>query len=384
MKKIIIFFILLFGTINVINASPPSSSFTYAVGEKIQPSEVQQNETNIYSYLQSGVDTYADSTIVSADITDGTIVSADITDGTIVSADIADSTIVNADISGSAAIADTKLDTISTAGKVSGNAITTGSATLTALTTAGLTASANLDIGTYELRANTLQSDVATGTAPMTIASTTKVTNLNADLLDGYNTATSFSAATQIYVSDANGYLPNAMLTAIPKNIQVFTSTGTWTKPAGVSTVYVKVWGGGGGGFSTSYTMGGGAGGYSEGLVAVSGNVTVTVGTGGAEDGDGVASSFAGDSTLTANGGVGGDLGGAGGTASGGTINLTGGAAGAGTSPVGGMGGSSPMGGSGGQGGVSAAGKAGTIPGGGGGTGTSGGVGAAGLVIVYY
>ena len=44
---------------------------------------------------------------------------------------------------------------------------------------------ANIDIGNYELRAQTLQADVATGTAPMTIASTTKVSNLNADLLDG-------------------------------------------------------------------------------------------------------------------------------------------------------------------------------------------------------
>ena len=34
---------------------------------------------------------------------------------------------------------------------------------------------------------NQLKSTVATGTAPMTVSSTTKVTNLNADLLDGYS-----------------------------------------------------------------------------------------------------------------------------------------------------------------------------------------------------
>ncbi len=44
---------------------------------------------------------------------------------------------------------------------------------------------ANIDIGDYEFRAQTLQADVATGTAPMIVASTTKVTNLNADQLDG-------------------------------------------------------------------------------------------------------------------------------------------------------------------------------------------------------
>ena len=43
---------------------------------------------------------------------------------------------------------------------------------------------ANWDAGGYEIRAQTLESDVSTGTAPLTIASTTKVANLNADKLD--------------------------------------------------------------------------------------------------------------------------------------------------------------------------------------------------------
>lgn len=50
---------------------------------------------------------------------------------------------------------------------------------------------ANWDIGSFELRAETLQSDVATGTAPLIVASTTKVSNLNADLLDDKDTGTS-------------------------------------------------------------------------------------------------------------------------------------------------------------------------------------------------
>ena len=49
----------------------------------------------------------------------------------------------------------------------------------------GLTASGNLDIGAYELRAQTFESDATTGTAPFTVASTTVVTNLNADTVDG-------------------------------------------------------------------------------------------------------------------------------------------------------------------------------------------------------
>lgn len=56
-----------------------------------------------------------------------------------------------------------------------------------AVTLTNLTASANLDIGSYGLTALTFTSDQATGTAPLTVASTTVVTNLNADKVDGYD-----------------------------------------------------------------------------------------------------------------------------------------------------------------------------------------------------
>jgi len=45
----------------------------------------------------------------------------------------------------------------------------------------------NWDAGAYEIRALTFESDVVTGTAPLTIASTTVVTNLNVDQVDGYH-----------------------------------------------------------------------------------------------------------------------------------------------------------------------------------------------------
>lgn len=61
--------------------------------------------------------------------------------------------------------------------------------------------SADWDAGPFEIRAQTFQSDVATGTAPIIVASTTLVTNLNADLLDGqegsyYLDADNFNAGT--------------------------------------------------------------------------------------------------------------------------------------------------------------------------------------------
>ena len=48
-----------------------------------------------------------------------------------------------------------------------------------------LTVANDIDVGAYEVRALKFESDQATGTAPLTVASTTVVTNLNADLLDG-------------------------------------------------------------------------------------------------------------------------------------------------------------------------------------------------------
>ena len=97
----------------------------------------------------------------------GTVTTADINGGTIDGATIATS------------------DVTVGAGKtlnVSAGTLTTSAAQNLAIMQG---AGANVDIGAYELRASTLESDVATGTAPLTVASTTLVANLNADKLDG-------------------------------------------------------------------------------------------------------------------------------------------------------------------------------------------------------
>lgn len=46
---------------------------------------------------------------------------------------------------------------------------------------------ANWDAGAFEIRAETFQSDIATGTAPFIVASTTVVANLNVDQVDGHD-----------------------------------------------------------------------------------------------------------------------------------------------------------------------------------------------------
>jgi hypothetical protein len=149
---------------------------------------------------------------------------------------------------------------------------------------------------------------------------------------------------------------------------QVFTSSTTWTCPAGVTQVLVTMLGAGGGGAGASsayYGAGAGGGGEyaSQLLTVVPGRVyTVTVGSAGAggaagNNGNGGSagglSSFAGTgiTTITAHGGGGGGVnsynyggqpgvGGAGGSGSGASTHYTGGA-GAQGYPYGGGGGSS-------------------------------------------
>jgi hypothetical protein len=76
---------------------------------------------------------------------------------------------------------------------------------------------------------NALSSDVATGTAPLTVASTTKVTNLNADLLDDLNSATTATADT-IAARDSSGYLTAIVLRS---------TVATGTSPLTVSSTTV-------------------------------------------------------------------------------------------------------------------------------------------------
>lgn len=202
---------------------------------------------------------------------------------------------------------------------------------------------------------------------------------------------------------------------------QTFTSTTTWTAPAGVISVQAQCYGSGGNGaagLSGSHSGGGGGGGgYSaESTVAVTPglvyNVTISSSV----------SSFAGDVlTVTANAGANasGSSNGAGGTASSNTVAFggggggnglagsnkggAGGGGGAGSGGAGGAGqigsvgggnggtaGSGDAGGGGNGGGDLASGQAGTSPGGGGGgagndgAGHSGGAGGGGQVILTF
>ena len=136
---------------------------------------------------------------------------------------------------------------------------TISATSITGLTT--LTASGNIDIGSYELQAQTFESDVATGTAPFIVASTTKVTNLNADTVDGitssqlgtsnviFNWFGSDSATTDSFGFIANATILNYDFGVYTAQYNYFGSAGTtprtvllgkFIKIAGISTVTIN------------------------------------------------------------------------------------------------------------------------------------------------
>jgi hypothetical protein len=157
-------------------------------------------------------------------------------------------------------------------------------------------------------------------------------------------------------------------------NYQIFTSTGTFTTPAGVYRIYAEAWGGGGGGSkgnSANLQGSGAGGGYSAGFINTTPGATITAtvaagGTGATTNN--TAGAAGGNSTfgaLTANGGEQGKLApnygyeamnSQGGTASGGDVNIQGGSCirfpVASLNDIGTVGGAAPA--SGGQGGRAA------------------------------
>lgn len=119
--------------------------------------------------------------------------------------------------------------------------------------------------------------------------------------------AYTYKNATRLYTTTTTG----AQASGTPiqtKGQQIFTSSGTFTVPAGVTTIDVFLVGGGGGsGTDTSTGYGGAGGGYThtERLTVTPGaQASVIVGAGGVGGNDGSPSSFTlGSKVLTANGG---------------------------------------------------------------------------------
>ena len=122
-------------------------------------------------------------------------------------------------------------------------------------------------------------------------------------------------------------------------SVQTFTSSGTWTRPSGITKVIMEVQGAGASGSAVNYAGGGGAGGYAKKLLDVSSisTSTITVGSGGTSpslgaDGNAGGNSSWADGTNTITGTGGATAGtsayavGLGGVPTGGDLNLQGGA----------------------------------------------------------
>jgi filamentous hemagglutinin len=119
---------------------------------------------------------------------------------------------------GTGAISGTSMDVSS--GSITGGSLSvTGNVTGGNINTAGLmsatgniTAAGNVAAGNVITRQ--LISNVATGTAPLSVSSTTVVTNLNADLLDGYNSSIA-NAASTVAVRDSAGNIAGNVFTGV-------------------------------------------------------------------------------------------------------------------------------------------------------------------------
>jgi hypothetical protein len=221
----------------------------------------------------------------------------------------------------------------------------------------------------------------------LTMSGTTGTAITNATLANTGVTAGTYGSSSNIpqITVDSKGRITSATnvafssSTTIPSRVAVFTSSGSWTVPSGVSTILVSGCAGGGGGGANS-TSGGGGGGGGQAKIKQSISVTaghslsITIGGGGS--GGSTNGSAGGTTTIVDS------------TSSTTLLSLS-----AGSGATGGSGGSGyPSGNNSGSGASTAFGGGGNNngsgaygygSGGGGGTST-GGAGAPGIIIIEY
>lgn len=93
----------------------------------------------------------------------------------------------------------------------------------------------NWDAGSYKITAETFESDVATGTAPFTVASTTLVSNLNADLWDGNQFSSYLDQSVKTTASPTFATI-NIGESGVPANQVALTATDDGSLYLGIDT----------------------------------------------------------------------------------------------------------------------------------------------------
>jgi hypothetical protein len=240
-------------------------------------------------------------------VSDGAVTLAKMADSSVNSSKIVDGSIVNADINNSAAIVDTKLATISTAGKVNVNALSApGSASVFLAGDGSFTA-----IDTSQQDTNAF--NISLLGFKMAVNDGLTVFNLVDGVVDEFHdeSGTDEAEGSNDYYCGTNDHYENISFGspsprsagfAIASVTEPDTSTagtnpetgsgtyGAYSVPGGMLTATIKVWGAGGsGGFGAPGSPTGGGGGFAEGEATVSPgqSLEVIVGEGAGGQGDG-------------------------------------------------------------------------------------------------
>ena len=216
----------------------------------------------VYSSTSSG---WIAQSLTSVGIADNAVVGSKIIDGAVTSGKIADGSVTSAKIVAGAVNSSILADNAVVAAKIAAGSVGSAALATGAVVAASIAAGA---VGSAAIAAGAVNTS-----------------------------AINSGSATSGQILQATGTLGKAIFATVPTgatvSISEFTASGTWTKPAGASVVYVFAVAGGGGGASgrrsTSSTAaigggGGGGGGHAEKIIMaseLSSSVTVTVGAGG-------------------------------------------------------------------------------------------------------
>jgi hypothetical protein len=174
---------------------------------------------------------------------------------------------------------------------------------------------------------NPMSNSISVTGSDLTMSGTTGTNITNATLVNTGVTAGTYGSNTQIpqVTVDAKGRITSATALSLftAQNTVIFTSSGTWTVPQGVTTILVSGCAGGGGGGSNT-SNGGPGGGAGQSVIKKSISVTpnstinITIGAGGAGGTNNAAGGNGGSTTLVSGGStllsLNGGNGGAGGT----------------------------------------------------------------------